>query len=167
MPTAGTRRANNVQVLAGLGGAALALLSGVAILALFLAFVSPRNPGGIFNLGWAHKFTVSEPVYHVDGEFWLVRQEDGSFLAFSEKIPWRNCPVQWLDDFGFDDPATGEWKVGWFREPCYHITYHLDGRCAFGPCYRGLDRFPTHVKDGLVSVDTSSLIPGQVRQGWR
>jgi hypothetical protein len=48
---------------------------------------------------------------------------------------------------------------------CHGETYDLAGYCYFGPCPRGLDRYPVFVRDGKVIVDTSRLEQGPpVRQ---
>lgn len=75
-------------------------------------------------------------------------------LALYQKDPRLGCTVPWRPDFEF----LG--RKGWFRNPCHGQTYDLDGNCVFGPCIRGLDRFPVRVKDGRVQVNVEQVIHG-------
>jgi nitrite reductase/ring-hydroxylating ferredoxin subunit len=143
-------------------------LTVVAFVAVFVAsFAWPVRPDGNplanFDAGGASQFEVGKPVRFAKAEFWLVKQEDGSFLALHAKSPaYHNCTVPWLPNFRFPNPETGEYTPGWFRDPCSGATWDVNGKRVFGPSPRDLDRFPVEVKDGRVFVSAVEwkLIPG-------
>lgn len=51
----------------------------------------------------------------------------------------------------------------WFECPCHGSKCNRYGEWVGGPAPRGLDRFPTGVTDGVLQVDTGSLVPGRAR----
>lgn len=138
---------------------AIALPLAVIALAVTLAaFAWPTGakvePARWVDAGTVEALTVNEPVRVPEHRFWLVKQESGDILALYEKDPHLGCTVPWRPDFKFRG------VTGWFRNPCHAETYDLAGRCHFGPCPRGLDRFPVRVNDGRVQVNTARLLPG-------
>ena len=45
---------------------------------------------------------------------------------------------------------------GWFLEPCGGSLYDLVGNCVWGPCPRGLSRYPVEVtRNGDVRVNVA------------
>lgn len=166
MPDAWTLpRSQRAQFATGAGVlAAILVLFGAAI-AFFVAFASPAyvEPTGLVYAGRIDKYVVDEPVFFAEGKFWLIRQPDDSFLALYAKDPNRGCTVPWRPTFSFRDPATDQERKGWFRNPCHGQTYDIEGRCVFGPCARGLDRYETKVTGSHISVNTRRLIKGPPR----
>lgn len=51
----------------------------------------------------------------------------------------------------------------WFEDAAHGAKFDHFGRYALGPAPRGLDRFPTTVRDGLVLVDPSRTLLGPPR----
>ena len=139
--------------IAALGGAVVVV---VALLAVFIAFAWPTtgigNPTTRINAGAVSRFQVGTPVQFPEGKFWLVKQEDGSFIALSWKSTHRGCTVHWRENFVFTDPKDGQSKRGWFRDPCSGATWDVNGLRVFGPAPRDLDRFPVEVVRGKVYV---------------
>ena len=45
----------------------------------------------------------------------------------------------------------------WFECPCHGSAYNRWGEYRGGPAPRGLDRFPVHVEDGELMIDTGEL----------
>jgi Rieske Fe-S protein len=90
---------------------------------------------------------------------WLVKAGDEEFVALLTRDPHLGCTIPWRPTFEFGG------KTGWFRNPCHNETYDLSGRCFFGPCVRGMDRFPLRVEDGEVKVlvDQGAIILGPPR----
>lgn len=137
--------------------AALVLAAGIGL----VAFLNPgdeegRPPAALFDAGAVDDFQINQPVSFPEPGFFLVRRGEREFLALYEQDPESGCAVPWRPEFEFRG-----WK-GWFRDPCHGGTYDLAGRCFAGPCPRGLDRYPTLIRDGRVLVDTSRLIPGPI-----
>lgn len=133
----------------------LALVALAAVAAVAVYFLAQPGGGPSYVVaGNVEDFTVGEPVHFADQSFYIVKQESGEFLALYQKDPHLGCTVPWRPDFEFHG------QTGWFRNPCHRETYTLSGECVFGPCPRGLDRFPVEVVGDEVRVDTSPLICG-------
>lgn len=48
----------------------------------------------------------------------------------------------------------------WFECPCHGSQYNQAGEKKGGPAPRGMDSFVTEVTDGVLTVDTGSVVPG-------
>jgi Rieske Fe-S protein len=147
---------------------ALALLMATGIAAIvivtaFLAFLWVEEdesvPSGIVEAGRVTNLELRYPVFFEKGHFWLVRLDGDEVIAIYARDPNRGCTVPWRPDFSFRGPDGRDVK-GWFRNPCHGQTYDIQGRCVFGPCIRGLDRFDVKVSDGEIFVDTGQLLSG-------
>ena len=117
-----------------------ALLSVVGTLAVVAVFVWPTGSkvdrAGWVTVGNADDIPLWQPVFNAEHRFWLVKLGDQTFLALSRRDPHLGCSIPWNPDF----ELMG--RKGWFRNPCHDETYNLNGECVFGPCIRGMDRFP-------------------------
>lgn len=126
---------------------ALALLEagGVA-----LSFFSPRAVegefGGVFTVGSVDDFPPGSVTPFNAGRFYLVRLQDGGFLALYRKCTHLGCAVPW-------DQAAGQ-----FICPCHASAFTPDGEVLNPPAPRPLDRFPVTIEDGVISVDTGAPI---------
>ena len=127
--------------------------------AITLAGQFPPSERHLIDLGSAERFAPGSVTSFPELGFHLVRLETGEFLALYIVDPHLGCKVPWRPDFVFAG------KKGWFRNPCHGETYDMEGKCWFGPCPRGLDRFPTKIEGGKVLVDLSTLIQGPTRPG--
>lgn len=96
----------------------------------------------------------NQPLPVPDKRLNLVKLNSGEILALSRIDPHSGCTVPWRPDFTFLD------QTGWFRDPCHAATFDLTGRCFFGPCSRGLDRYPVRLRDGRVEVDLEHPVEG-------
>lgn len=137
----------------------LALLGAFAVL---LAVAWPTGPN-VGRARWvdggdAEALVAGQPVRLAEQGVWLVKQESGEILALWQRDPHLGCTVPWNPDFEFNG------RRGWFRNPCHSETYDLDGTCVFGPCVRGLDRFPVRIRGGRVQINAGQLIPGPPRE---
>jgi Rieske Fe-S protein len=128
----------------------------IGAVAMILLFSFPSNAGEPrwVNAGKADDFELRQPVRNVEHRFWLIKLDEGNFLALLTRDPHLGCAVPWRPDFVFDG------KKGWFRNPCHGQTYDLTGRCFFGPCERGMDRFQVSLVNGNVLVDTRTVVLG-------
>ncbi len=141
--------------------AALIGLSLLAALGLFLAvtgvFVWPggARPSPIMTAGEVDDFERGSVTLFEERPFFLVRLEDGTFLALYDRSPhMKNEPLQWRPNFEFMG------KAGWFRSPFHGETFAKDGTAVFGPAGRDMDRFSVIIEGGQVKVNTSQLILG-------
>ncbi|MGI8984650.1 MAG: ubiquinol-cytochrome c reductase iron-sulfur subunit [Acidimicrobiales bacterium] len=68
--------------------------------------------------------------------------------AIYQKCPHLGCRVPWC--------KTSQW----FECPCHGSQYNRVGEKKGGPAPRGMDRFVATVENGIVVVDTKTVIPG-------
>ncbi|GBD85926.1 ubiquinol-cytochrome c reductase iron-sulfur subunit [bacterium BMS3Abin02] len=74
--------------------------------------------------------------------------DKGEAVALWWKCPHLGCRVPWCD-------SSGE-----FECPCHGSVFNRVGEWREGPAPRGLDRFSMQIVDGVVEVDTGSVITG-------
>jgi len=128
--------------------------AGLAVLGesgwLTYRFLSPRGVegefGGVFEVGPVENFPPGSVTPVNAGRFYLVRLEDGGFLALYRKCTHLGCAVPW-------DPARGQ-----FVCPCHASAFEADGEVLNAPAPRPLDRFPVIIENGVVMVDTGTTI---------
>lgn len=128
--------------------------AGLAVLGesgwLTYRFLSPRvvegEFGGVFEVGPVEDFPPGSVTPVNAGRFYLVRLEDGGFLALYRKCTHLGCSVPW-------DPARGQ-----FVCPCHASAFEANGEVLNPPAPRPLDRFPVTIENGIVMVDTGTII---------
>jgi cytochrome b6-f complex iron-sulfur subunit len=81
-----------------------------------------------------------------DGGFYIVRLEDGGFLALHRKCTHLGCSVPW------------DAEQNRFACPCHASVFDMRGDVVSAPAPRPLDLFPVGIENGLVKVDTGQLI---------
>jgi nitrite reductase/ring-hydroxylating ferredoxin subunit len=156
-----------LRVYASLAALVGVIAIGAVLLAILASFSWPEadvgSPTARVFAGTVDEFEVAQPVRFPEGKFWLVKKEDGSFIALYWKDPHLGCTVPWRPDFIFPDPRTGERIRGWFRNPCHGETYDAYGVRVFGPAPRNLDQFPVEVvgDDVYVLATEDNLILGE------
>lgn len=77
-----------------------------------------------------------------NGQFYLVRYDNGGFLAVSLKCSHLGCSVIW---------DVGEQT---FRCPCHASAFDKHGGVINPPAPRPLDVYPVIIEGGMVKVDT-------------
>ncbi|NJN98086.1 MAG: ubiquinol-cytochrome c reductase iron-sulfur subunit [Anaerolineales bacterium] len=129
----------------GLGAVALAEAGGMAV-----AFSIPRlgagDFGGIISAGAVDDFPPNSVTPFNQGRFYLSRLADGGFLALYRKCTHLGCAVPW-------DQPKGE-----FLCPCHASAFDARGEVLNPPAPRALDLFPVIIEDGVVKVDTGTII---------
>ena len=80
------------------------------------------------------------------GRFYLVRLEEGGFLALYRKCTHLGCAVPW-------DQASGQ-----FICPCHASAFEPRWHVLNPPAPRPLDRFPVTIANDTISVDTGTPI---------
>jgi cytochrome b6-f complex iron-sulfur subunit len=116
-----------------------------------LKFLSPRATdgefGGEFNLGPYADFPAGSVTPVEVGRFYLVRLDDGGFLAIYRRCTHLGCAVPF-------DQASGQ-----FICPCHGSVFTNEGDVLNQPAPRPLDLFALSVNDvGELVVDTASPI---------
>jgi cytochrome b6-f complex iron-sulfur subunit len=116
-----------------------------------LRFLSPRPSagefGGVMNLGHFNDYPTGSVTPVEAGRFYLVRLEDGGFLAIYRRCTHLGCAVPY-------DPAAGE-----FVCPCHGSAFTQDGEVLNQPAPRPLDLFTLSLDaEGDILVDTGKPI---------
>ena len=134
----------------------LGKILGVAALAQFavvtVAYLWPRKgaPGasdrGIVEAGPVAEFTPSSVTAFPGGRFYLVRLQDGGFLALSSTCTHLECSVPWSE------------QNRNFPCPCHGSVFDLTGQVTSPPAPRALDLFPVAIEGGVVRVDTRKRV---------
>jgi cytochrome b6-f complex iron-sulfur subunit len=78
------------------------------------------------------------------GGFFLVRLDQGEFLALSRTCTHLGCSVGW------------EEKEHRFLCPCHGTAFDRQGEVLGGPAPRPLDTYPVSLEDGIVRVTVST-----------
>ena len=143
-----TRRSFLRKLWIGLGIVALAEFLGVGYI-----FLRPRKPeaykegfGGIITAGPIKKFADNSVTAFREGQFYLVRLQDGGFLALSRKCTHLGCTVPWVEE---------EKK---FQCPCHSSSFDITGDVKNPPAPRALDIYPVKIENSIIKVDTSKAI---------
>ena len=107
--------------------------------------------GGRFEYPAGRLYMVAyDPAKDPEGVY-LDVTGGGPVMALYQKCVHLGCRVPWCA------------SSNWFECPCHGSQYNRWGEYRFGPAPRGLDRFPTEVRDGEVYVNTGQIVTGPSR----
>jgi cytochrome b6-f complex iron-sulfur subunit len=141
-----TRRGFLSRLWLVLGGVALAETAWIV-----LSFLRPRKrkagddrERNVVVAGPMERFEPDSVTAFRKGKFYLVRLDDGRFLALSPKCTHLGCTVPW-------DPDERR-----FACPCHASSFDIHGNVLSPPAPRALDRFPVRIENGIVKVDTGA-----------
>lgn len=130
---------------AGVGALALAE-SGAMGLAFSLPRIGEGEFGSVITAGPVDDFPPGSVTPFIHARFYLSRLEDGGFLALYRKCTHLGCSVPW------EQPKDE------FLCPCHASAFDARGDVLNPPAPRALDLFPVIIEDGVVNVDTSTVI---------
>ena len=125
--------------------AAIAMLEVAAVIIAF--FTSGRRKGGgkpaagLKTLGNVDNFSPGTVTPFRSDRLYLVRMNDGGFLALSLHCTHLGCAVTWNKERGV------------FDCPCHASSFSLDGDVISPPAPRALDIIPLKIEGGLVKAD--------------
>lgn len=140
-----TRRNFLKWAWAGLGILALAETGSMTV-AFLLPRVAEGEFGSIVTAGAVDDFPANSVTPFNQARFYLSRLADGGFLALYRKCTHLGCSVPW------------EQPDNQFLCPCHASTFDARGDVLNPPAPRALDLFPVIIEDGLVKVDTGTVI---------
>ena len=139
-----TRRNFLTRLWVILGFVALAEFIAVAV-----AFLRPGKSKAIkdgadtvVSGGSVDKFARNSVTAFVRGRFYLVRLEDGGFLALSSKCTHLGCSVPWVE------------KEKKFVCPCHASAFDIAGNVISPPAPRALDTYQVIIENNVVKVNT-------------
>ena len=107
---------------------------------------APKSAGNLVVAGPSDGFKSGSVTAFPAGRFYLVRLEDGGFLALSRQCTHLGCSVPW-------DEASGR-----FACPCHASVFDLRGDVLAPPAPRPLDLFAVRIENGIVKVDVSAPV---------
>lgn len=135
---------------------AYAALGSIAFLEsglILLQYLQPRLGAGEFGTkiraGLVDDFPPNSVTYISNGRFYLVRLEQGGFLALYQRCTHLGCTVSW------------EAKQNKFVCPCHSSQFDQQGNVENPPATRALDLFAIEIVNGEIWVDTSKPLPRQ------
>ncbi len=128
--------------------AVLACLEGIWVFRSILKGARPgktsKTENAFIEAGEAESFAMDSVTPVVQGQFYLVRLEDGGFLALSKKCTHLGCSLTW----------DGEKKA--FICPCHGSSFDHMGEVVTPPAIRGLDSYPIRVENGRILVNIAA-----------
>jgi cytochrome b6-f complex iron-sulfur subunit len=134
----------------GLGLGALSALAALEIGGASLLFLRARSLegeyGGTVTAGAVDDFPPGSVTEFDQGNFFLVRAQDGGFLAIFRRCPHLGCSVKWVEE------------KERFYCPCHASSFDEYGDFINQPVPRALDSFSIEIKEEQVLVDTSKMI---------
>jgi cytochrome b6-f complex iron-sulfur subunit len=95
------------------------------------------------------QFTPASVTAFPASRFYLVRLQDGGFLALSSTCSHLNCTVPWNE------------KEKTFPCPCHASVFNITGDVQSPPAPRALDLYPVVIDSGIVKVDIGTKIKRQ------
>ena len=140
-------RSDRRRVLRWLWGA-LGLAAAAELVWIGASFLRPRRgaPGAaapLFVAGPIDDFEPGSVTPFPAGRFYLVRLDDGGFLALDRTCTHLGCTVPWRGD------------EGRFACPCHASTFDVTGAVLGPPAPRPLDRYLVRIENDIVKVDLS------------
>lgn len=127
---------------------ALAVIAVLEVTAVVIAFLtSGRRKGqgklsaGLKVLGKVDNFATGSVTPFRSDRLYLVRMDDGGFLALSLHCTHLGCAVTWNKDKGV------------FDCPCHASSFSLNGNVISPPAPRALDIIPLKIEGGMVKAD--------------
>lgn len=138
-----TRRGALTWLWSLLGVAAVAELAWVTA-----SFVRPRpdeeaERSGVVVAGGVEDFAPGSVTPFPAGRFYLVRLDDGGFLAIHRECTHLGCTVPWR-------PESGR-----FECPCHASVFDITGHVLSPPAPRPLDLLQVRIENGVVKVDAN------------
>jgi cytochrome b6-f complex iron-sulfur subunit len=145
METKTTRRSFLNRLWKVLGIAAAAEFLSVAV-----AYLWPRKKRdeheALVEAGPVAEFTPASVTAFPASRFYLVRLQDGGFLALSSTCSHLGCTVPWNE------------KDRTFPCPCHASVFNMTGQVLSPPAPRALDLHPVVIEGGVVKVDIGKRI---------
>jgi cytochrome b6-f complex iron-sulfur subunit len=153
-PQNNQRRSFLLKAWLGLGILAFAEIVWVA-----LSFLRPRPAAApakgieaILTAGRVDEFELNSVTAFPQGHFYLVRLEDGGFLALSRRCTHLGCTLPWVAE------------ANRFVCPCHSSSFDIRGDVIQSPAPRALDLLTVLIENQVVRVDTGRILR---RSGFR
>jgi len=100
----------------------------------------------LIDAGTIDQFEPGQVKAVPQGQFYLSRLEDGSFIALSRVCTHLGCAVPW----------NSESQA--FVCPCHGSTFDRRGQATKQPATRPLDYYPVKIENGLIRVNIAKPV---------
>ena len=104
------------------------------------------KPKQLFDAGSINAFQKNSVTIFRSGRFYLVRLDDGGFLALSLRCTHLGCSINWEED------------KQRFICPCHASAFEINGNVQNPPAPSALDYFPVLIQNGKVMVDIGTKL---------
>lgn len=115
-----------------------------------MAFLSPRKrqlrSGSVLVAGPMEDFEPGSVTAFPAGSFYLVRLNDGGFLALHRECTHLGCTVPWSNE------------QQRFPCPCHASAFDIKGQVLSPPAPRPLDLLALRIENGIVKVDSGRRV---------
>lgn len=122
----------------------LGVIAGVEVAALTINVLSPRKNDGsvkkVLEAGSVNDFPKNSVTPFRQGKFYLVRRNDGGFLAVSLKCSHLGCSIAWNE------------SENQFICPCHSSIFDINGEVLKPPAPRALDIYEISIENGMIRV---------------
>jgi len=130
---------------------AVGLVAVLEAIWIVVDFLRPRkaaatDDAGIVVAGPIDRFEPCSVTAFPEGKFYLVRLDDGGFLALSRECTHLGCTVPWVVE------------ESRFVCPCHSSTFDIHGDVLSQPAPRPLDHYAIRIENQIVKVDTSEAL---------
>lgn len=138
-------RRNFLKLGMGVLGVVAALEAGGASLLYLRSHSAQGEFGDVIKAGAVEEFPPGSVTEFAESRFFLVRADDGGFLAVHSRCPHLGCSVVWV-------PEEEQ-----FLCPCHASKFDIHGDHGDPPVSRALDLFAVTIEKGVVKVDTAEM----------
>jgi cytochrome b6-f complex iron-sulfur subunit len=105
-----------------------------------------QKPKQLFDAGDINSFQKNSVTVFRGGRFYLVRLDDGGFLALSLRCTHLGCSITWEQD------------KNRFICPCHASAFEINGNVQNPPAPSALDYFPVIIQNGKIMVDIGTKL---------
>ena len=105
-----------------------------------------EKPKQLFDAGDINSFQKNSVTVFRGGRFYLVRLDDGGFLALSLRCTHLGCSIEWEED------------KNRFICPCHASAFEINGNVQNPPAPSALDYFPVVIQNGKIMVDIGTKL---------
>lgn len=131
----------------------LGVVAVIEFIAVFFGFLfsgksedENQKPKQLFDAGSISSFQKNSVTVFRGGRFYLVRLDDGGFLALSLRCTHLGCSIEWEED------------KNRFICPCHSSAFEINGNVQNPPAPSALDYFPVIIQNGKVMVDIGTKL---------
>ncbi len=142
-----SRRNFLTKIWLGLGSIALLqLLTGTVVFFLSGRRRTSVKTSHVLDVGLTDDFALGSVTLIGRGQLYLVRLDNGGFLAISRICTHLGCAVPWVE----------ERKQ--FECPCHASVFDMTGNVLKAPAPRALDLYPLTIERDLIKIDLNNPV---------